>query len=65
MTRPSPTCPDPRHAANCNVLYLDSHVEAHRIGGNPNRLSFSAGHNPYQYEPFKAVEYPNFWAPRT
>lgn len=56
--------PDTRHSGSCNVLYLDTHVESHRIGGNTNRFSFNASHNPYQYEPFKAVVNQNFWTPK-
>ena len=57
--------PDTRHSAgSCNVLFLDTHVESPRIPGNPSRFSFNTAHNPYKYEPFKAVENNYFWNPR-
>lgn len=56
--------PDTRHMSNCNVLFLDGHIQAIRIPGNGNRSQFSTLYNPYKYEPFN-VSTGVFWVPKT
>jgi prepilin-type processing-associated H-X9-DG protein/prepilin-type N-terminal cleavage/methylation domain-containing protein len=53
---------DARHAGNINVLYLDGHVQGHKIGGNGDRHTYTSSYNPYMFAPFN-VENSAFWNP--
>jgi prepilin-type processing-associated H-X9-DG protein/prepilin-type N-terminal cleavage/methylation domain-containing protein len=53
---------DARHAGSVNVLYLDGHVQGHKIGGSGDRHSYTSSNNPYKFAPFN-VENSAFWNP--